>query len=74
VDRALRHLNPGKQVSTFWDYTSGAWRRNAGLRIDHLRLNPAAAERSITAGVDRDVRGWGKTSDHAPTWVELRDA
>ena len=70
---ALRHLNPGKQVFTFWDYTSGSWRRNAGLRIDHLLLNPAAAQRLIAAGVDRDVRGWEKSSDHAPTWVELRD-
>ena len=71
---ALRHLNPGEPVFTFWDYTAGAWRRNAGLRIDHLLLNPAAARRLAAAGVDRDVRGWEKTSDHAPTWVELRDA
>jgi exodeoxyribonuclease-3 len=71
---ALRHLNPGKPVFTFWDYTSGAWRRNAGLRIDHLLLNPAAARLLTAAGVDRDVRKWEKTSDHAPTWVELRDA
>jgi len=71
---ALRHLNPGKPVFTFWDYTAGAWRRNAGLRIDHLLLNPAAALRLASAGVDRVVRGWEKTSDHAPAWVELRDA
>ena len=70
---AIRHLNPGGRVYTFWDYTSGAWRRNAGLRIDHLLLNPAAASRLAAAGVDRDVRGWEKTSDHAPTWVEMRD-
>jgi exodeoxyribonuclease-3 len=70
---AVRHLNPGKQIYTFWDYTAGSWRRNAGLRIDHLLLNPAAARRLVTAGVDRDVRGWEKTSDHAPTWVGLRD-
>ena len=69
---ALRRLNPGEQVFTFWDYTAGALRRNAGLRIDHLLLNPAAAERLTAAGVDRDVRGWEQTSDHAPTWVELR--
>ena len=71
---ALRHLNPGQRVYTFWDYTSGAWRRNAGLRIDHLLLNPAAASRLAVAGVDRDVRGWEKTSDHAPVWVEHRGA
>jgi exodeoxyribonuclease III len=70
---ALRHLNPGKSVYTFWEYTRGAWARNAGLRIDHLLLNPPAARRLSAAGVDRDVRGWEKTSDHAPTWIELRD-
>ncbi len=69
---ALRHLNPGKKIFTFWDYTSGAWRRNAGLRIDHLLLNKTAAGKLASAGVDRAVRGWEKTSDHAPTWVELR--
>jgi exodeoxyribonuclease-3 len=70
---ALRHLHPGTRVYTFWDYTGGAWRRDAGLRIDHLLLNPAAARLLATAGVDRSVRGWEKTSDHAPTWVELHD-
>lgn len=70
---AIRHLNPNQQIFTFWDYTSGAWRRNAGLRIDHLLLNPAAASRLSGAGVDRSVRGWEKTSDHAPVWVELKE-
>jgi exodeoxyribonuclease III len=71
---ALRHLNPGERVYTFWEYTRGAWPRDAGLRIDHLLLNPAAARRLAAAGVDRDVRGWERTSDHAPAWVELRPA
>lgn len=71
---ALRHLYPAARVYTFWEYTRGAWGRNSGLRIDHLLLNPAAAGRLTTADVDRDVRGWEKTSDHAPTWVELCDA
>jgi exodeoxyribonuclease-3 len=70
---ALRHLHPGTRVYTFWDYTAGAWRRNAGLRIDHLLLNPVAARQLVAAGVDRAVRGWEKTSDHAPTWVDLGD-
>ena len=70
----IRHLHPAARVYTFWEYTRGAWGRNAGLRIDHLLLNPAAAGRLAAAGVDRDVRGWEKTSDHAPTWVEFSDA
>jgi exodeoxyribonuclease-3 len=71
---ALRHLHPGARVYTFWEYTRAAWWRDAGLRIDHLLLNPAAAARLAAAGVDRDVRGWERTSDHAPVWIELRDA
>jgi exodeoxyribonuclease III len=70
---AIRHLHPGERVYTFWDYFRNAWGRDAGLRIDHLLLNPAAARRLAAAGVDRHVRGWDKTSDHAPAWVDLRD-
>jgi len=43
------------------------------LRIDHLLLNPSLAGRLVASNVDRTVRGWEKASDHAPTWVELRD-
>ena len=49
-------------------------RRNAGLRIDHLLLSPAVAPRLTAAGVDREVRGWEKASDHAPVWIELKAA
>jgi exodeoxyribonuclease III len=71
---AIRHLYPEERVYTFWDYFRNAWGRNAGIRIDHLLLNRAVARRLIAAGVDRDVRGWAKASDHAPAWIELRDA
>ena len=70
---ALRHLHPGETIYTFWDYFRNAYARNAGLRIDHLLLSPALAPRLRAAGVDRDVRGWEKTSDHAPTWIELTE-
>ncbi len=43
------------------------------LRIDHLLLSPALADRLVDAQVDRHVRGWEKTSDHAPVWIELAD-
>jgi exodeoxyribonuclease III len=71
---AIRHLNPGARVYTFWEYTRCAWGRGLGLRIDRLLLNPAVARLLAGAGVDRHVRGWDRTSDHAPAWVELRDA
>ena len=71
---ALRHLHPGERIYTFWDYFRNAYARDAGLRIDHLLLSPQIAPRLKTAGVDRWVRGLEKTSDHAPTWIELDDA
>jgi exodeoxyribonuclease-3 len=68
---ALRATHPDEVIYTFWDYFRDAYGRNAGLRIDHLLLSPALAPHLKSAGVDRDVRGREKPSDHAPTWVEL---
>ena len=68
---AVRALHPQEKIYTFWKYFRDAFARNAGIRIDHLLLSPSLAKKLIAAGVDRDVRGWEKASDHAPTWVEL---
>jgi exodeoxyribonuclease-3 len=70
---ALRHLHPDETIYTFWDYFRNAYARDAGLRIDHLLLSPAIHDRLADAQVDRHVRGWEKTSDHAPVWIELSD-
>ena len=72
---ALRALHPREErLYTFWDYTAGAWQRDAGFRIDHLLCSPQAADRLAGAGVDKWARGEEKASDHAPTWIELTDA
>ncbi|SFC26061.1 exodeoxyribonuclease-3 [Parapedobacter composti] len=69
---AIRSLYPDETIYTFWDYFRNAFGRNAGLRIDHFLLSPAVLPRLRAAGVDRHVRGWEKTSDHAPVWIELQ--
>jgi exodeoxyribonuclease-3 len=71
---ALRTLHPDAPLFTFWDYMRNRWPRDAGLRLDHLLLSPAAAKRLTAAGVDRDVRGQPNASDHAPAWIELAPA
>jgi exodeoxyribonuclease-3 len=71
---AIRTLHPDEAIYTFWDYWRNAWGRNAGLRIDHLLLSPIVAARLKCAGVDAEVRGGEKASDHAPAWIELDDA
>ena len=68
---AIRTLYPRETIYTFWDYFRNAYGRNAGLRIDHFLLSPELTKRLTAAGVDRMVRGWEKTSDHAPVWIEL---
>ena len=68
---AIRALQPSGPAFTFWDYQAGAWPRDLGLRIDHLLLSPAAADRLTHAGIDRAVRGGERASDHVPVWVEL---
>jgi exodeoxyribonuclease-3 len=69
---ALRAVERGPGVYTFWDYQAGAWQKNDGIRIDHALLSPEAADRLATVVVDKQVRGWEKPSDHVPLRVEFR--
>ena len=68
---AIRKIYPDEKIYTFWDFFRNSYGRDAGLRIDHFLLSPRLSNRLIAANVDRDVRGWEKTSDHAPVWIEL---
>ncbi|QIL03278.1 exodeoxyribonuclease III [Sphingomonas sinipercae] len=68
---ALRQLHPDERMFTFWHYWRNAFQRDAGIRIDHALLSPPLAKSLKAAGVDRTPRGWEKTSDHAPIWVEI---
>ena len=68
---ALRHLHPDERIYTFWHYWRNSFQRDAGIRIDHALLSPPLAKSLKAAGVDRNPRGWEKTSDHAPMWIDL---
>jgi exodeoxyribonuclease III len=78
--RALQHLGLTEAVRattdlpglySFWDYQAGAWQRNKGIRIDHLLLSPQAADRLTGSGIDKQMRGREKPSDHVPVWAEF---
>ena len=47
---------------------------NLGMQIDHILLHPTLAKALLSANVDTSVRGWEKSSDHAPVWIELNAA
>ena len=68
---AIRKLYPTEVIYTFFDYFRNDYGRIAGLRIDHFLLNPALEGRLKAAKVDLHVRGWEKSSDHCPVWIEL---
>jgi exodeoxyribonuclease III len=70
---AIRAVSNASNLYTFWDYQAGAWQKNNGIRIDHLLLSPAAADRLTAAGIDKHIRAWEKPSDHVPVWIELND-
>jgi len=70
---AIRTLYPTEKIYTFYDYFRNAYGRDAGLRIDHFLLSPQLSKRLKAGGVDKEVRGWEKTSDHVPVWIEVTD-
>lgn len=70
---ALRKLYPDEVIYTYFDFFRNAYARNAGMRIDHFLLSSHFDNRLIAAGVNHDVRGWEKTSDHVPVWIEVAE-
>lgn len=70
---SIRKLYPDEKIYTFWDYMYKAYDRNAGLRLDHILLSPYLHLKLKTGCVDTFVRGWKKSSDHAPVWIELKE-
>jgi exodeoxyribonuclease-3 len=69
---AIRTLYPDEKIYTFYDYFRNAYGRDAGLRIDHFLLSPQLGKKLKAGGVNKDVRGWEKTSDHVPVWIEIK--
>jgi exodeoxyribonuclease-3 len=63
---AFRSLTTGPGHYTFWDYQAGSWPKNHGIRIDHILLSPALADRLESCTIDREPRGMEKASDHTP--------
>lgn len=56
---------------SWWDYRMGAFRRNFGLRIDHILVSPALVERCRACSIDKTPRRLERPSDHAPVMVDI---
>lgn len=70
-DDAFRlHTEEGGNFS-WWDYRAGAFRRDAGLRIDHIWVSPTLAAHCRASWIDKEPRGWERPSDHTPVVAEF---
>jgi exodeoxyribonuclease-3 len=65
----LRHSEPGHY--SWWDYRSGGFRRNQGLRIDHIWVTPPLAEACVDSWIDKTPRALERPSDHTPVVAEF---
>jgi exodeoxyribonuclease-3 len=63
---SFRMFEQADKSYSWWDYRQLAFRRNRGLRIDHILLSPALAKRCTACAIDRDPRKWEQPSDHVP--------
>lgn len=68
---ALRLFPQPPATFTWWDYRRFAWKRNAGLRIDHILLSDALRDACTAGTVDKGPRDHEQPSDHAPVIAEL---
>ena len=68
---AFRARHTGAGHYSFWDYQTGAWDKNDGIRIDHFLLTPQCADLLNNCWIESEVRGREKPSDHVPVWVDL---
>lgn len=67
----FRLTHPEQQSFSWWDYRQGSFRRNFGLRIDHILVSEPLKIYCMDAGVDITTRALEQPSDHAPVWLTL---
>ena len=66
-----RFLNKDKEEYTFWDYFSGSWQKNYGMRIDHFLLSNNLLENISSININKKPRSKVKPSDHTPIELEI---
>jgi exodeoxyribonuclease-3 len=69
---SFRLFEQAPKVFSWWDYRMMGFRRNAGMRIDHVLLSEALKDCCVASRIDKEPRTWEQPSDHAPVIAELR--
>lgn len=68
---SFRLFDQSEKLFSWWDYRMNQFKRNMGLRIDHILLSDALAPQCARSGIDIEPRRLERPSDHAPAWAEL---
>ncbi|HVF54844.1 MAG TPA: exodeoxyribonuclease III [Pyrinomonadaceae bacterium] len=68
---AFRLHEKGGGFYSWWDYRAGSFRRNTGLRIDHIWVSEPLGKRCKSVWIDKEPRGWERPSDHTPVVAEF---
>ena len=68
---SFRLFDQAEKSYSWWDYRMNGFRRNFGLRIDHVLLTPGIAARCTASVIDVEPRKLERPSDHAPVFVEI---
>ena len=67
----FRYIYPDKEGYTFWDYMSGAWQKNNGMRIDHFLVSSSLIDNIKDIKINKYPRGREKPSDHTPIVITI---
>lgn len=68
---SYRMFEQAPKSFSWWDYRMMGFRRNAGMRIDHILLSKALKEKCTQSIIDKEPRTWEQPSDHAPVIAEI---
>jgi exodeoxyribonuclease-3 len=69
---SFRMFTQREKSFTWWDYRMNGFKRNLGLRIDHILISPELALRCRASSIDIEPRRLERPSDHAPVMAELQ--
>ena len=69
---SFRMFEQPPKIFSWWDYRMMGFRRNAGLRIDHILLSEALKDKCTASIVDKEPRTWEQPSDHAPVIATIK--
>ncbi|MBI1996830.1 MAG: exodeoxyribonuclease III [Deltaproteobacteria bacterium] len=68
---SFRLFDQPEKSFSWWDYRMNGFKRNLGLRIDHILLSQELVKRCTSCSIDRDMRAKERPSDHAPVVAEI---